>query len=74
MEDTPFEERKKLLFEIIEKHSPTFKYELTRQHLSEDQIEAIYPIFMIFLEKVLHELSIELRNIKYSSGKDKKSR
>ncbi|MBN2430569.1 MAG: hypothetical protein JXQ27_03805 [Acidobacteria bacterium] len=70
MEVLPFDERKKLLMEIIDKHAPAFKYELTRQHLTEDQIEALYPVFIRFLEKALHELSVVLRSHKYTTPKD----
>jgi hypothetical protein len=49
------EERKKLM-QIMEKHAPTFKYELTRKHLSEDQIEMIYPLIVNFVDKVYREL------------------
>ena len=73
MEELSFDERKKLLFEIIEKHAPEFKYDLTRQHLSEDQIEALWPIFMAFWEKVLHELSAKLRSMKYSQPQEDKN-
>jgi hypothetical protein len=72
MEELPFDERKKILMEIIDKHAPAFKYELTRQHLTEDQIESLYPVFIKFLEKALHELSVVLRSQKFSAPKDDK--
>ena len=49
------EERKKLL-QIMDKHAPTFKYEMTKKHLSEDQIELTYPLIVNFVEKVYKEL------------------
>ena len=51
---TTLEDRERLLH-IIEKHAPAFKYEMTKKHLSEDQIELIYPIIIQFLEKVYRE-------------------
>jgi|GEM_PF-1715474 len=72
MEELPFDERKKMLMEIIDKHAPAFKYELTRQHLTEDQIEALYPVFIKFLEKALHELSVVLRSHRFSTPKEEK--
>ncbi len=58
---TFIEERDKLL-KIMEKYAPVFKYELTRLHLSEDQIEAIYPMIVQFLEKVYREFHLEQRS------------
>lgn len=55
------EDREKLL-RIMDKGAPVFKYELTRLHLSEDQIEAIYPLIVQFLEKVYREFTLEMRS------------
>jgi len=49
------------LLRIVEKHSPEFKYQLTRLHLSEDQIEAIYPLIVQFIEKSFREAITEAR-------------
>lgn len=48
------EDRDRLLH-IIEKHASAFKYEMTKKHLSEDQIELIYPVIVQFMEKVYRE-------------------
>ena len=57
-----FEEEKEHLFEIFEKHTPAFKYELTRQHLSEDQIEAIFPVILKYLEKTVQEFYADMKS------------
>jgi len=44
------------LLHIIEKNASVFKYEMTKKHLSEDQIELIYPLIVNFIEKVYKEL------------------
>lgn len=49
------------LLRIVEHHSPEFKYQLTRLHLSEDQIEAIYPLIVQFIEKTCRESLTEAR-------------
>ncbi len=48
------DDRERLLH-IIEKNASVFKYEMTKKHLSEDQIELIYPIIIQFMEKVYRE-------------------
>lgn len=55
MEKRAFEEEKHRLLAILERQAPAFKYELTRQHFSEDQIEAIFPIIMKYMDKALQE-------------------
>jgi hypothetical protein len=55
------EEEKRRILAIMDKHAPVFKYDLTRLHLSEDQIEAIYPLIIKFVDKALQEYNAQLR-------------
>ncbi len=50
-----FMEDQERLHQIAEKNAPAFKYELTKKHLSEDQIELIYPLIINFMDKVYRE-------------------
>ncbi|MBP7865623.1 MAG: hypothetical protein KA419_06700 [Acidobacteria bacterium] len=53
------EKRKERLLQIISRHAHGFKYELTRLHLNENQIEVIYPFVVKLIDTVNREYLAE---------------
>lgn len=55
------EDRSRILKGIIDKHAPAFKYELTRLHLSEDQIEVIFPSVVKLIDQVNRDYAMQIQ-------------